>query len=71
MTGRERERLLAVSAGLLEQAVLCRHSAAILTEHTLIPLAGEMADALRVWATRLDDGSAELSELVLSTRLAR
>jgi hypothetical protein len=69
MTHRERGYLLAVSSGLLEQAVLLRNSAAILTEHTLLPLGGEMAEALRSWAVRCDDWAAELDGLVLGTEM--
>jgi hypothetical protein len=71
MTHRERQAVLDIAGGLLGHAVLCRNSAAILTEHTLLPLGSEMAAALRVWAGQLEDWSAELSELVLSTRLTR
>jgi hypothetical protein len=71
VTHRERQELLDVAGGLLGHATLCRNSAAILTEHTLLPLGGEMAAALRVWAGQLEDWSAELSELVIGTRMER
>lgn len=68
MTRAERGVLVQRGGVLLELATLHRNAAAVLTEHTLIPLAEELAAALRIWADQLDDTSAALSRLVLETR---